>query len=192
MKLVLFGGVQGIGKSTLLSWLENEFAGKITLVNPGELFRHYFYEEKLKTIEEIEELVVSTLEEMPDDAVAVAHWHYAVRRPEGYIPQIDFSKLERLARSGKIKEVVLVLVEAPVDVIIERRTKDCESKKRAFPRPVILEEMDTEQKFLAQHQVLFAKVLGNHNITVFRVYNVNLEEAKKLLGNLFQTLIGCP
>ena len=93
MKLILLGGVQGVGKTTLLSWLENKFAEKITLLNPGELFRRYFYNERIKTIEEIEELIANKLEKMPNDSVVVVHWHYAVRRLSKYIPQINFSRL---------------------------------------------------------------------------------------------------
>lgn len=189
MKLILFGSVQGVGKTTLLSWLEDEFTGQIVVLNPGELFRRYFYDEKLKTIEEIEELIASKLEEMPDSAVAVLHWHYAVRRPEGYIPQIAFSRLERLAKSGKIEQVVLLMVEAPIDVVLERRAADRKSKKRALSRSVIREEVAADEEFLMKHQTLFAEVLGDRNVVVFRLPNVDLEATKRLLGSFFTSLL---
>lgn len=189
MKLVLCGGVQGVGKTTLLTLLENEFPGRIATLDPGELFRRYFYENRSKTIEEIEDLVVDTLKEMPDDVVAIVHWHYAVRRPEGYVPQIALSRLARLAKSGKIGQVVLLRVEAPADVVLKRRAKDQEPKKRALSRPIILEEMAADEQFLARHQTLFSEALGSRNVTVFRLLNTELDAARNLLGDFFKSLI---
>jgi len=189
MTLILFGGVQGVGKTTLLSWLEHRFAERITLLDPGELFRRYFYNEKLKTVEEIEELIVSTLEKVPHDAVVVVHWHYAVRRPSGYIPQISFPRLKRLASRGKIDQVVLLVVEVPVDVIYERRIMDFSSKKRALVRSVIHEEIATDETFLMRYQDAFSKALGDHRVLIFRVPNTNLEKAKHVLRKFFDSLL---
>ena len=47
MKLVLVGGVAGVGKTTLLSWLQDKFGRRIKFLDPGELFRKFFYKEKL-------------------------------------------------------------------------------------------------------------------------------------------------
>ena len=54
MKLVFLGGVQGVGKTTLIKSLTEKFGDKIKVINPGELFRRYFYRKKTKTPEEIE------------------------------------------------------------------------------------------------------------------------------------------
>src|SRR3989338_9845981 len=113
MKLILVGGVQGVGKTTLLSWLRRVYRKRLTLLDPGELFRRYHYDRKIRTTEEIEELILQKLESLPDDAMAVAHWHYAVRRPMGYIPQIALSRLTRLAQGRKLEHVTLFVVEAP-------------------------------------------------------------------------------
>lgn len=189
MKLVLLGGVQGVGKSILLSWISAKFAGKIRVLNPGEFFRRYYYNEKIKTIEEIENLIVSEIESMPPDMIAVLHWHYAVKRPEGYIPQIDFSRLKNLVESGKIGHVTLVSVEAPPEAILERRLKEQESKKRAFSPATILEEIAADEKSLMMHRTLFSEVLGEPNVTVLHLCNIDLEEAKKHLGDLFQSIL---
>src|SRR3989338_11486196 len=93
MKLILLGGVQGTGKTTLLSWLRHVYGKRLTLLDPGELFRRYHYDRKIRTTEEVEELIIQRLEALPDGAVAAAHWHYAVKRPTKYIPQIAWGRL---------------------------------------------------------------------------------------------------
>lgn len=189
MKLVLLGGVQGVGKSILLSWLADQFAEKIRVLNPGEFFRHYYYNERIKTIEEIEDLIVSEIESIPPDTVAVLHWHYAVRRPEGYISQIDFSRLKNLVESGKIEHITLVSVEAPPEAILERRLKEQESKKRIFSPATILEEIAADERLLMMHRNLFSEVLGEPNVTVLHLHNIDLEETKKHLRDLFQSIL---
>ncbi len=190
MKLILFGGVQGVGKTTLLSWLKNKFAGKIKLLNPGGLFRRYFYNKKIKTTKEIEELIANKLEKMPNNSVVVVHWHYAVRRPSGYIPQINFSRLKRIAKNGNIEKIILLLVEAPVDAVRERRLKDRRAKKRALSRSVIGKEIAADEEFLIRHRVLFSQILGCHNVVIFRLTNNDLRTAKLLLCNFFKSLLG--
>jgi len=189
MKLILFGGVQGVGKTTLLSLLEDKFRGKIKLLNPGELFRHYFYNKKIKTTEEIEELIVSKLVKMSNDSIVVVHWHYAVRRPSKYIPQINFSRLKQLAKSDNIEKIVLLLVQAPVDVVRERRVKDSRTKKRDLSRSAISKEIAADEEFLVKHRVLFSQILGSHNVSVFRLTNNDLRTAKLLLFNFFKSLL---
>lgn len=189
LKLVLFGGVQGVGKTTLLSWLENKFVGQIKLLDPGELFRRYFYDKKIKTIEEIEELITNKLEEMPTDIVAVVHWHYALRLPSGYIPQIDFSRLKRIAESGKIEQVVLLLVEAPVDILLRRRMADRLSKKRALLPSALREEIAADEEFFIRHWVIFSEAIGNQNVVTFRLTNINLRATKSVLYRFFKLLL---
>ncbi len=189
MKLVLFGGVQGVGKTTLLSWCENQFKSRITLLNPGELFRWYFYDEKIKTTEEIEELVVSELEKMPDNATAVLHWHYAVSRPSGFIPQISFSRLKRIAESGRIEQVVLLVLEASPDSIYERRLKDYQGKKRELSISVICEELRADEEFFTKEQALFTQALGGKSVSTVRLANADVDAAKAALCEFFKALL---
>ncbi|OHB23798.1 MAG: hypothetical protein A3J67_02930 [Parcubacteria group bacterium RIFCSPHIGHO2_02_FULL_48_10b] len=189
MKLILFGGIQGVGKTTLLSWIKNEFAGKIKLLNPGALFRRYHYNKKIKTTQEIEELIVNKLGKMPNDSAVVVHWHYAVRRPSRYIPQISFSRLKRIAESGNIEKIVLLLVSAPVDIVRERRLKDSRKKKRAFSRSAIRKEVAADEKFLIKHQILFSQILGDSNVKVVRLINNDLQTTRLFLGNLFESML---
>ena len=178
MKLIFFGGVQGVGKTTLLSWLKNQHGEQIKFLNPGELFRRYFYNERIKTIEEIEELIVAELEESPADSIIAMHWHYAVRRPSGYIPQISFPRLRKIAEGRKIDQVILFLVEAPADIIRERRLSDQKVKKRELSKSVIDGEIEAEEEFWNTHKVLFSSILGNDKVISLRLVNIDLYTAK--------------
>jgi adenylate kinase len=162
---------------------------QIILVNPGELFRHYFYDERLKTIEEIEEMVISELREMPRDSIVVLHWHYAVRRPGGFIPQIGFSQLKRVARIDAIEQIVLLVVETTVNVIRDRRMKDHRTKKRELSNVVINEEIDADEIFLIKHQSLFSQMLGGENITTLRLVNDDLHTAQSTLYKFLEALL---
>lgn len=172
MRLVLCGGVQGVGKTTLISRLKSKFKRKITLLDPGKLFRRYFYNKRIKTPEEIEELITDKIKGAPGGSTMVIHWHYGVRRPSGYIPQISFERLRRIAKSGKIDKVVLLLVEAPADIVYSRRLKDRKIKKsRAISLFKIREEVRMEKKFLKRHAILFSRILGKNKVIVFRIAN---------------------
>lgn len=190
MKLVLFGGVQGVGKTTLISWLENKFKGRLVVLNPGELFRRYFYSKQVKTTEEVEELMVSKIKKAPEAAVVIAHWHYAVRRPSGYIPQISFERLKRIAESGKVNQVILLSVEASADMIYERRLADYKKGSRALSKAAINEEIKSDKEFFAKHKTLFLKILGKKKAIVFRVTNNDLKMAEAALYKLFKKLLG--
>lgn len=190
MKLVFFGGIQGVGKSTLISWLEKEYVGRIMMLNPGELFRRYFYNERIKTVEEIEEMLVGELENAPVDATVVAHWHYAVRRPSGFIPQISFSRLKRLAESGKVERAIFMVVGASAETVQKRRLKDCHNKKREESLAAIHEEMDADEGFLTKELAIFTQALGEQNVEVIRLANEDPDAAKAALHEIFKALLG--
>lgn len=189
MKLVLFGGIQGVGKTTLLSWLERKYAGRIIVLDAGELFRRYAYAGKTKTADEVEELIADTLRGLPDDSVAVAHWHYAVRRPGGFIPQISFVRLKHLAESGKIKNVVLITLTAPPGEVQRRRAAEDHVKRRDISELKIREEMEMDEQFLRRHKELFSRALGENNVIATRFMNTDLESIKRALDDFFVTMI---
>lgn len=189
MKLIFFGGIKGVGKTTLLTWLENEFAGEIKLLDPGELFRYYCYNQMIKTPEEVEELIAEKILEMPHDSVVVLHWHYAVLQPSGYIPQISFSRLKRIAKSGKVEQIILLQLEAPIDAVRERRLKDSRTKKRDVSLWTINEEVGAEKEFLARHQDLFSRILGRRKVTVFHLIHSDLETTKPVLYQFFKEIL---
>jgi adenylate kinase len=189
MKLILFGGVKGVGKTTTLTWIKNKLGRQVTLLDPGELFRRYFYVRQIKTLDEIEELIIDKLEKMPADATVAIHWHYAVKRPTGYIPQISFSRLERLARSSKIEKIILLLMEAPLGAIKARRLKDYKTKRRGLSFRSIKEEIAMDEKFLKKHKALLSKTLGGHRVEVLRLKNIDLKVTEVTLGKIFRSYL---
>jgi len=189
MKLIFFGGVKGVGKTTLLAWLKEKYSERIVVLDAGELFRRYHYESNEKTVQEVEELIVRTLENMPKRSVVAIHWHYAVRHPSGYIPQISYPRLQRIAKSGFVEEVILLLVQAPINLVYERRLKDTQIKKRALSRLAVREEVDWEKKLLWEHYALFSQLLGKKKVSIFRLNNKDLRTAQKHVYALFEKLV---
>ncbi|MBI3633580.1 MAG: AAA family ATPase [Candidatus Vogelbacteria bacterium] len=181
MKLIFLGGVQGVGKTTLSEWLLREFTGKIEFVDPGELFRQYYFREKLKTFDEIEDMFVEKILSMPKDVTILIHWHYAVTHMGGFIPQIGFSRLERLVTSENVESVVLISVRVPVDIIRERRRKDFKGKKRELSKESITLEVEKDLEFMGMHASLFMKHLGSRNVSSCVIENIDLDIAKSKL-----------
>ena len=179
-KIIFLGGVAGVGKSTLLSRSLEKLGSERSLVDPGELFRKNFYFEKRKTISEIEDLIV---EEILDKAIlsstVIVHWHYAVRMSEGYIPQISLERLKRVAESGVVEEVSLVLIEAPTEVILERREKDAGVKTRPLSLEIINEEIVYERDYLKKEFDIFTRPLGVDRVKKIIIENTDLEMAEK-------------
>lgn len=160
------------------------------MLNPGELFRRYYYHRKLKTPKKIEELIVKKILDAPTDSIMIVHWHYAVRRPLGYIPQIKFSSLKRLAESRKIERTILLSVEAPASFISKRRMSDSHKKKRALSILTIREEARQDKIFLAKHHALFSRILGKNKVTISRLINKDLRTAQSNLYRFFRKLLG--
>jgi adenylate kinase len=163
VKLVLLGGVQGVGKSTIFEYLKSRFGDKVVFIDPGELFRKLCYR-GVKSPEEVEEIILNELIDLPEDAIVVAHWHFAVPRPDGYIPQISFDRLKRLALSGKLSEALLVSIEASTDIIRSRRLRDSSGKKRNLVRQMIDEERRLDLEYLSKHYELLAGILGEDRV----------------------------
>ncbi len=172
MKLILLGGVAGVGKTTIFNQFRVKLDKRVIFLDPGELFRQYCYVWKIKTAEEVEEMILDQLMAMPRDATVVVHWHYAVSRPGGYITQISFARLAQLAKSGKIDRVILVSVGAPTDVILERRLRDSNKKKRNLDRQMIEEEVKQDQEFLIKHRDLLIEILGEGRVVVHHFANI--------------------
>lgn len=189
MKLIFFGGVKGVGKTTLLAWLKKKYPENIVVLDAGELFRRHHYHSNRKTAHEVEELIVHKLENMSKHSVVAIHWHYAVWRPSGYIPQISCPRLQRIARSGCVKEVILLLVEAPINLVCKRRLKDKKTKKRALSQLAVREEADWEEKLLRRHYALFSRILGKRRVNIFRLNNEDLHIAQKRLRTFFEIRI---
>lgn len=186
MRLIFVGGIAGVGKSTLIRWLARRFPGRVRTVDPGALFRRYHYRRRIMTTGEVEDFVVERILDLPTGAVVVIHWHYAVRRPDGCIPQVAFRRLRRLLRSGKIERAVLLLVYAPNDAVRTRRRRDVQSKRRPLSLATIEREVAAERRFLKRQRMLFEHALGRGKATVRLLRNTNLRRARSALVRLVE------
>ena len=161
-KISLLGGVAGVGKTTLFHALMERYGDNgVLYFDPGEIYRRDFYLNKLKTIPEIEDSIADEMiSSMSRNFSIISHWHYAVHRPGGYIPQISFERIKKVAESEVIDMALLVLVEAPADIILARRLKDARIKTRPLSLEIINEEIAREREFLEKELTIFTKVLG--------------------------------
>lgn len=160
MRLVFFGGVHGVGKTTLLERTLTVRDEKLKVVDPGELFWKHVYQQKDKTPEETEMLATELIErECRLYSLVICNWHYAVWTPSGYVPEIAFSRLVAMVERVNPECVHLVLVRAPTDVVLKRRVADRAIKKRKIDMACIEEEMaQTEFLYRLHYDVLSFRV----------------------------------
>ncbi|OGZ10198.1 MAG: hypothetical protein A3D65_03395 [Candidatus Lloydbacteria bacterium RIFCSPHIGHO2_02_FULL_50_13] len=160
MKLVLFGGVHGVGKTTLFEKILVASGGEFRVIDPGELFWEHLYQKKDKTSDETEALAVELIEkECCLHQTVICNWHYAVWTPKGYVPQIAFPRLAGLIERVRPKCVQLVLVRASTDVVLLRREGDQAIKKRKIDRVCVEEEVaHTEHLYRLHHNVISSRV----------------------------------
>ena len=170
--------------------LENRFSGRFEILDPGELFRRYFYNEKIMALEEIEDMIVRKIENVPDGKAIILHWHYAVRRPSGYTPQISFSRLRKLAENDRVKKAALVLVTASAVNLYERRQKEYSVKKRELYLDDIRDEILTDEKYFNKHHRLFSDVLGSKKVTALKVVNEEISAAESILSVFLSAFLG--
>ncbi|MEK7118458.1 MAG: AAA family ATPase [Patescibacteria group bacterium] len=160
MRLVFFGGVHGVGKTSLLEKISSVSDEKPFVVDLGELFWEHVYRMGDKTSDEVEELAMDEIEmACRAHSIVICNWHYAVWTPEGYIPQIALSRLASLVDRIRPECARLVLVKAPARVVFKRRTRDRAIKKRKISLACIEEEMaQTEHFYRLHHDVLSPQV----------------------------------
>lgn len=184
MKMVFFGGVHGVGKTTLLEKIAVESDQKPRIVDPGELFWEHLFEKKDKTPEETEELAIELIaRECRLHPVVICNWHYAVWTPSGYVPEIAFPRLTMLVERVKPECVYLVLMSASVDAVFERRAKDRAVKKRKIDRGCIEEEMAQTERLYHLHRDTIASIAKTITMTLDNtcpVEQVRVEELRKI------------
>lgn len=178
MKLILFGGVHGVGKTTLLNHLAEVFGDKLPIFDPGVYFWKHLYELRDKKTPEAEEVVINELERMKDNQTIVCNWHYAVWTKEGYIPQLGYTNLERLIGVTKPDEVTLILIKASTEEVYKRRVADAEIKKRKIDKKCIEEEVCATESAIKEHLGVIGKRVKPKLLVI---ENTDLEETKKLL-----------
>ncbi len=189
MKIIFVGGVQGVGKSTLLSWAKRRFGRKVVVLDPGAFFRKYFYSKKIKTIEEIEDLIVAKIKKSPTSRVTLVHWHYAVKRSSGYIPQVSVSRLNQIAQCKYIQKIILLMIQAPAPMIYARRMKDINKKKRGLTYAEIEKEIAMDEIFMKRQVQLFARSMRRGRLERSYISNSNLKVSMRDFAGLIKGLL---
>ncbi|MFQ5999085.1 MAG: AAA family ATPase, partial [Candidatus Bathyarchaeia archaeon] len=134
---ILFVGLSGVGKSTILDQLEQlakSNGAKISFVNYGSLMMD-LAEKSISDRDDIRKAshefqhelqskaADKVLQSSSNDQVVVVDTHLLVKTASGYLPGIPDDVLSR------IKPDLIVLLEAPVEDIVHRRASD-RSRKR--------------------------------------------------------------
>lgn len=142
MKLVICGGVHGVGKTTLMERAIAFARLGIVRYDPGELFIRHLYRQKDKTAEEVEEMVTEQLvRRIRSFPLILSNWHYAVWTPLGYVSQLSMDRWERIVRDVSGAQITIALVTAKSEVILERREKDRNIRRRKLDLDAVREEI---------------------------------------------------
>lgn len=179
MKLVICGGVHGVGKTTLMDRVALLLGEKCVRFDPGEIFMKHFYRQKDKTIEEIEGMVVEQLvERVRSSPLVLSNWHYAVWQPKEYIPQVGTDRWERILRETQGAQIVLALVTASPEDILARREKDRGIRRRKISLDAVREELTQTERFY-EEQYRRAQLFGEPARAI--IENSSLERATDAL-----------
>ncbi len=111
----------------------------------------------------------------------ICNWHYGVWTPVGYVPQIDFSLLQRIAECPTLRKIYLVQITATPEHILERRLKDRQLRRRKLDLACVKEEVAATQWLYEEHHRICSR-----NVLTARVWieNENLERAVQGMSRL--------
>ena len=152
VRLVICGGVHGVGKTTLMNRVAAILGEKCVRFDPGELFMEHLYRQKDKTGPEIEEMVVEQLvKSVLSSPLVLSNWHYAVWQPQGYTTQVSMERWERIVRETSCAQIVLALVAASPEEILTRREKDCGIRRRKLNLDAVREELEQTDRSYKEH-----------------------------------------
>lgn len=177
-KVVVFiGGAHGVGKTTVIDQLRT-WQPLISVYDPGELFWRYSINNKIIENSAVEKMIAASLIGLAGK-ITLINWHYAIWRPSGYIPQIDWLFWEMVAWRGDFDLIFLVLLKCSNKELLRRRKKDCKScvKKRKLSLSCIKKELAENRIFFERHKILLKK--HGKKVLAVRIYNKNSEEAAK-------------
>lgn len=179
MRLVICGGVHGVGKTTVMDRVLALLGEKCSRFDPGELFMKHLYRQKDKAGREIEEMVAEQLvRRVLSSPLVLSNWHYAVWQPEGYIPQVRMELWDRVLRETRGAQIVLALVTASPEDILARREKDRGIRRRKLSLDAVREELRQTKRYYDEH-CRRARLFGEPELAV--IENSSLEAATDAL-----------
>lgn len=180
--MIIVMGLPGAGKSTVLSAASKT---DYKIVNYGDLmFEIAAKEAGISHRDELRKLPPATQKKVQAavgralakmEGKIILDTHCSISTPKGYLPGLPFSLLSAL----KVEQ--LVLVTAPVEEILARRSTDKTRVRDAEPRESLLEHDSMNRAFLAAYACETcapAAIISNKN--------GKLEEAQARLLSLLQ------
>lgn len=188
MKLVFFGGVHGVGKTTLLERVVKESPAGLHVVDPGELFWEHVYHKKDKTPAEVEMLVIELIAEACRvHPVVICNWHYAVWTPGGYVPQLAFDRLALLIDRVNPECAYSVLVGASARIVLARRVSDRLVKKRKIDLASVEEEIAHTERLYRLHGGVVASRVPTVPIVFDNEHSIEGGAIRALVKTIYET-----
>ena len=171
--LILIGGAHGVGKSTVISQLIRELP-QLHEFDPGELFWKYHFDNSMLSTEAIEKMIADALCGLLPEVVMV-NWHYAVWRPDGYIPQMPFELLEKVLEQYSFSRITLIHLTLPDNELYRRRRVDIESgvKKRKLDMEAVRREISESERLYHEHMYVVQRVLPDSNRGFLELVNMS-------------------
>ena len=119
--------------------------------------------------------------------ITLINWHYAVWTPDGYIPQIHMTLWRKIAETPNTK-IVLVLLRAEADKIMERREKDAGSgiKKRKIDIQCVREEIAATNQLFGQHIEILKSAEADWRSCVIDCDNDDLERIAQIVADTIE------
>lgn len=174
--VILFGGVHGVGKSTLLSGAEYP-GDSVAFFDPGPLFTEHLCHRKDKSSPEIERMVSDKLIALSrNHPLVISNWHWAVWTPKGYVPQLAEEEFLRFLRGSRPRCLYLVEVTAPVELVLARRLEDKAFRKRKLDLNSVHEEAAMSDAFRYRCFKAAAEVC---TVQFVDIINVDLAEGRR-------------
>lgn len=130
MSIVIVTGTPGAGKTTVLTKAMKELEARFKVVNFGNVMveaakqkgivedRDELRKQSSKIQKEIQSLAGVKIGAMAKDSEIIVDTHCLIRTNEGYLPGLPVWVLDKLQPSK------LILIEADMEEILERRAKD--------------------------------------------------------------------
>ncbi len=180
--VILFGGVHGVGKSTLLSGAEYP-GDDVAFFDPGPLFIEHLYRRRDKSSSEIERMVSDELIALGrGHPLVVSNWHWAVWTRNGYVPQLAAEEFLRFLTRSRPCCLYLVEVTAPAELVLARRLRDAPIRKRKLDLACVREEAAMSDAFRYRCFTAAAEVCPAQFVDII---NVELAEGRRKTRTLF-------
>ena len=169
MPIIDVGGIQSVGKSTLIELAKNSLDFEVEIIKRSEILSNIIKnmknDEKSESLSNNHALAMRLFVDSKNDCIRDTH--FTSFEPEKIIYKVRASEIGKVA--------VAVLVVAPIDMVLERRKKN--TRYRSVDVDIIKEQMDLEESGAKY----FARTL---QVPLIKISNDNLISASQELKNV--------